>query len=112
MTMAPPPEGMTPPPKEHQTRTSPEVRAEILAMFKRASPKYARPFEKGDRLSRTSILGYRGLGQLWPGHSSNGNPGHAVVRRGEAGRDSRISDLWDYLRPRPGWLVSPPIEPA
>jgi hypothetical protein len=57
MTMAPPPEGMTPQPKEHQTRTSPEVRSEILAMFKRANPKYARPFEKGDRLSRASILG-------------------------------------------------------
>jgi hypothetical protein len=32
-------------------RSSPEVRAHILKMFKRANPKYARPFDRGDRLA-------------------------------------------------------------
>jgi hypothetical protein len=38
------------------TRTSPEIRARILQMFKQANPKYARPFE-GNRLSAVSLLG-------------------------------------------------------
>ena len=38
------------------TRTSPEVRARILAMFKKANSKYGKPFDK-DRLAWTSVFG-------------------------------------------------------
>ena len=37
-------------------RSSPEVRARILEMFKRSNSKYAKPFEK-DRLATVSIFG-------------------------------------------------------
>jgi hypothetical protein len=37
-------------------RSSPEVRARILQMIKRANPKYARPFE-GDRIATFSLVG-------------------------------------------------------
>jgi hypothetical protein len=38
------------------SRSTPEVRARILEMFKRGNPKYARPFEK-DQLAQVSVLG-------------------------------------------------------
>ena len=38
------------------SRSSPEVRARILEMFKRSNPKYAKPFEK-DQLAQVSIMG-------------------------------------------------------
>jgi hypothetical protein len=41
--------------REIPARTSPEVRARILQMFKTINPKYARPFES--RLARASFLG-------------------------------------------------------
>lgn len=37
-------------------RSSPEVRARILEMFKRGNSKYAKPFEK-DRLAQVSVMG-------------------------------------------------------
>ena len=37
-------------------RTSPEVRARILAMIKKGNGKYAKPFDK-DRLASVSLLG-------------------------------------------------------
>jgi hypothetical protein len=37
-------------------RSSPEVRARILEMIKRANPKYAKPFER-DRLAGASFVG-------------------------------------------------------
>jgi hypothetical protein len=37
-------------------RSTPEVRARILEMFKRGNPKYAKPFEK-DRLAQVSVMG-------------------------------------------------------
>lgn len=37
-------------------RSSPEVRARILEMFKRGNSKYAKPFEK-DRLAMLSVMG-------------------------------------------------------
>jgi hypothetical protein len=37
-------------------RSSPEVRARILEMFKRSNSKYAKPFEK-DRLAMLSVMG-------------------------------------------------------
>jgi hypothetical protein len=39
-----------------KARTSPEVRAQILQMFKRSNSKYAKPFDK-DRLAAISIFG-------------------------------------------------------
>ena len=41
--------------REIPARTSPEVRARILQMFKTINPKYARPFES--RLARASFMG-------------------------------------------------------
>ena len=38
------------------TRTPPEVRERILAMFKKANSKYAKPFDK-DRLAVASLIG-------------------------------------------------------
>ena len=38
------------------TRTPPEVRERILAMFKKGNRKYAKPFDK-DRLSSASFIG-------------------------------------------------------
>lgn len=38
------------------TRTPPEVRERILAMFKKANSKYVKPFDK-DRLAWTSVFG-------------------------------------------------------
>jgi hypothetical protein len=45
------------PARSSPARSSPEIRARILQMFKQVNPKYARPFEKGDRLSTVSLLG-------------------------------------------------------
>jgi hypothetical protein len=42
--------------KTVRTRTTPEVRARILAMFKAGNSKYAKPFEN-DRLATMSIMG-------------------------------------------------------
>ena len=38
------------------TRTAPEIRERILAMFKKGNDKYARPFDK-DRLAAASYIG-------------------------------------------------------
>jgi hypothetical protein len=38
------------------TRTPPEVRERILAMFKKGNSKYAKPFDK-DRLAQVSVMG-------------------------------------------------------
>ena len=38
------------------SKSTPEVRARILEMFKRGNPKYAKPFEE-DRLAQVSVLG-------------------------------------------------------
>ena len=43
-------------PPHSPVRTPPETRARILEMFKRANPKYAKPFDK-DRLAVLSIMG-------------------------------------------------------
>ena len=50
------PADSAPPEPPSPARSSPEVRARILEMFKRGNSKYAKPFEK-DRLAAVSIFG-------------------------------------------------------
>ena len=48
--------GSAPPETPSSARSSPEVRARILEMFKRSNSKYSKPFEK-DRLAAVSLFG-------------------------------------------------------
>jgi hypothetical protein len=51
-----PPDALPWPPPRVPRRSSPEVRANILEMFKRTNSKYAKPFES-DRLAVLSVMG-------------------------------------------------------
>jgi hypothetical protein len=52
----PRPESLDPSAPDPPARSSPEVRARILEMFKRLNSKYAKPFEN-DRLAVASMMG-------------------------------------------------------
>lgn len=81
-------------------RSSPETRARILAMIKKANSKYAKPFEK-DRLAGVSLLGT----ESWADY------GQVVLQMAILDTLLSIEEKLNRLAGQPGEQDTPSLQP-